>query len=195
LVACAVELIAEVGYPQASLSKIAERAGVAKSVVLYHFAGKEELVYTLAMDNFRAAATYLVPAVRAQETARDKLATYTRQNGRFIDDHRSHALALFDIFTSYRSPRGKRVDEMLLERFMAEPPEQELTELDPSAIFVLGQRTGEFRDFPVPAMTTALRQSIEGAVLQTSRDKDFDVTGYIEQVVTIFDLATKKGEP
>ena len=69
LVGCAIELIAEVGYGLASLSKIAERAGVAKSVVLYHFAGKEELLNTLVMETFLASVPYTVPPVRAEGTA------------------------------------------------------------------------------------------------------------------------------
>ncbi|HEX5408105.1 MAG TPA: helix-turn-helix domain-containing protein, partial [Pseudonocardiaceae bacterium] len=44
LVECAIEVIAEQGFAQASLARIAQRAGVAKSVVLYHFANKDELV-------------------------------------------------------------------------------------------------------------------------------------------------------
>ena len=84
LVGCAIELIAEVGYGLASLSKIAERAGVAKSVVLYHFAGKEELLNTLVMETFLASVPYMVPPVRAEGTAKGKLAAYIRANGRFI---------------------------------------------------------------------------------------------------------------
>ena len=34
---CAAEAIAEVGYADASMAEIARRAGVAKSVVSYHF--------------------------------------------------------------------------------------------------------------------------------------------------------------
>ena len=36
----ALEVIAEQGYPQASLARIAEHIGIAKSAVLYHFTNK-----------------------------------------------------------------------------------------------------------------------------------------------------------
>jgi AcrR family transcriptional regulator len=195
LVACAVDLIAEVGYPQASLSKIAERAGVAKSVVLYHFAGKEELVNMLVMEAFLASVPYMLPPVQAEPTAAGKLAAYIRANGRYIDENRTTAIAMFEIFTSYRSPEGKRLDQVMVESVAANPPQGDLAELDPAALLELGQRTGEFRAFPVPAMSMALRQSIEGAVMFLARDKDFNVSDYCEEIVTIFDLATKKGEP
>ena len=194
MVGCAIELIAEVGYPQASLSKIAERAGVAKSVVLYHFAGKEELLNNLVMETFLASVPYLVPAVRAADTARAKLVAYIRANGRFIDENRTAAMAMYEMFIGYRSPEGKRLDQVMVESVAANPPEGDLAELDPAWIFELGRRSGEFRAFPVAAMVMALRQSIDGAVMFLVRDKGFDVIGYCEEVVTIFDTATK-GEP
>jgi len=195
LVGCAIELIAEVGYGLASLSKIAERAGVAKSVVLYHFAGKEELLNTLVMETFLASVPYMVPPVRAEGTAKGKLAAYIRANGRFIDENRTAALAMYEMFIGYRSPEGKRLDQVMAESVAANPPQGELAELDPVGIFELGQRTGEFRAFPVPAMVMALRQAIDGAVIFLVRDKEFDVIGYCEELVTIFETATKEGEP
>lgn len=195
LVACAIDLVAEVGYPQASLSKIAERAGVAKGVVLYHFASKEELVNTLVMEVFLAGVPYMVPAVRAEQTATGKLAAYIRSNCEFIHTHRNYALAMLNMWVSYRSPDGKRLDQLMLESVAANPPTGDLAALDPTAIFELGHRTGEFRPFPVLPMVTALRQSIDGAVFLYSRDENYDVPSYGEELVTIFDLATKKGEP
>ncbi|HET6501743.1 MAG TPA: TetR/AcrR family transcriptional regulator [Amycolatopsis sp.] len=194
IVACAIELVAETGYPRTSISKIAERAGVAKSVVLYYFANKEELVNTLVMETFLASVPVMVPAIEAERTATGKLHAYIRSNGEFIRTHRTNALAMLDIWTSYRSATGKRLDEVMAESTANQPPQGDLATLDPSAIFELGQRTGEFRAFPVQPMTIALRQAIDGAVIQSSRDAGFDVPGYCEELVTIFDLATK-GEP
>ncbi|QUQ71353.1 TetR family transcriptional regulator [Kutzneria sp. CA-103260] len=193
--ACAIDLVAEVGYPQASLSKIAERAGVAKSVVLYHFAGKDELVKSLVLEVFLAGALDMVPPIQAESTAQGKLAAYTRANGASIASRPNNALAMLSMWTSYRSPEGKRLDQVMFDSITANPPAEDLAALDPAAILDLGQRTGEFRDFPIVPMATALRQSIDGAVLLLSRDKEFDVIGYCEEIVTIFDLATSKGEP
>ncbi|MFD2415968.1 TetR/AcrR family transcriptional regulator [Amycolatopsis pigmentata] len=194
IVGCAIELVAEAGYPAASIGKIAERAGVAKSVVLYYFSTKEKLVHTLVMEIFLASVPVMVPAIAAEETASGKLRAYIRSNGEFIHTHRDHALAMLEIWTSYRSATGQRLDEEMAESTARQPPQGDLAALDPTTIFELGQRTGEFRAFPVHHMTTALRQAIDGAVLQSSRDAGFDVPGYCEELVTIFDLATK-GEP
>ncbi len=44
IVAAAIDTIAELGYGQASMARIAERVGITKGVIAYHFDGKEELI-------------------------------------------------------------------------------------------------------------------------------------------------------
>jgi hypothetical protein len=73
-----------------------------------------------------------------------------------------------------------------------EPPQGEFATLDPAAILELGQRTGEFRAFPLQPMAIAVRQAIDGAVIRSSRDAGFDVPGYCEELVTIVELATRR---
>jgi AcrR family transcriptional regulator len=192
IAACAIDLVAEIGYTQTSISKIAERANVAKSAVLYYFSTKDELVSVLVQEIFGASVPVMVPAIEAEQTATGKLHAYIRSNGEFIRTHRSHALAMLDMWTSYRSPTGQRLDEVLAEATANQPPQEDHSALNPSAIFELGQRTGEFRAFDVLSMTIAVRQSIDGAVIQSSRDPGFDVPGYCEDIVTIFDLATRR---
>jgi TetR/AcrR family transcriptional regulator, fatty acid metabolism regulator protein len=188
LIGCAVELIAEHGYMQASVSRIAERAGVAKSVVLYHFESKDELVGAVITDIYLTAAAIMVPAIEAESTAAGKLRAYIRSNAAFIDAHREQALTVLEIWTSYRTSSGLRLDEAAAQS----EPGGDLAKLDPEPIFRLGQEIGEFREFPPQAMAVAMRQAVDGAVLMCSRDRDFDVLGYCEELVTVFDLATRK---
>ena len=44
IVTAAIDTIAELGYGRASLARIAETAGTSKSVILYHFSGKDDLI-------------------------------------------------------------------------------------------------------------------------------------------------------
>ncbi|MFI6166771.1 TetR/AcrR family transcriptional regulator [Nocardia sp. NPDC051052] len=192
ITACAIELVAEIGYPKTSIGKIAELAGVAKSVVLYYFSTKDELVNTLAQEIFGAAVPVMVPAIEAEETAGGKLRAYILSNGEFIHTHRNHALAMLDMWTSYRSTTGQRLDQVMAEAAAHKPLQEDSSALDLAAIFELGQRTGEFRAFAVLPMTIAVRQAIDGAVIQSSRDPGFDVPRYCEELVTIFDLATRR---
>jgi AcrR family transcriptional regulator len=49
----ALELFAEQGYDKTSLREIAERLGVTKAALYYHFKSKEDIVASLIADRFR----------------------------------------------------------------------------------------------------------------------------------------------
>lgn len=89
IVAAAMEVIATSGYGQASIAKIAHHIGVAKSVVLYHFKTKSDIIEATVTTVFTQAAIAIAPAVAAATTAAGKLAAYIRANAAFIaNNHR-----------------------------------------------------------------------------------------------------------
>ena len=68
--AAAIDVIAEVGWSQTSIRKIADRVGVAMSAVLYHFGTKDNLVDAIVEEMYRAALSAVAPALDAESTAR-----------------------------------------------------------------------------------------------------------------------------
>lgn len=55
-----------------------------------------------------------------------------------------------------------------------------------------GQETGEFREFDVRVMATTIRRSVEGPVFLLAGAPETDLTAYAEELVTLFDLATRR---
>lgn len=195
IVDCAVEVVAEQGFVNASIARIAERAGVAKSAVLYYFAGKDELVAAIVERIMAAAAEVMAPAVRAEETAAGKLRAYIRANCAFLDTHRTESVALFEIMTSFRTSGGLRLDQAAARSVAAPASSQELGSLDPLHIVESGVRSGEFT--PVSPLFTknALRAALDGAVSELARDASYDVVGYGEQLIAIFARAITAQPP
>jgi AcrR family transcriptional regulator len=187
IVGCAIEVVAELGYGQASVRKIAQRVGVAMSVVLYHFATKDELIEAVVAEVYRSVIATIRPAVAAEPTAAGQLRAYIRAHLAFVAAHRGQHVALADIWANHRSASGARQDDLGIDAEIAAG----LAALDLAAIFRRGQRNGEFRAFPPPSMATALRGALGGVVAEVLRDPDFDVEGYGEELVTAFDLATR----
>lgn len=187
IVAAASQVIAAAGYAQASLARIAEHAGIAKSVVLYHFKTKNDVIDAVVSAVFTAAAAQMVPALNAVSAPPERLATYIRSNAMFIDHNRVAAVAMVEIVTGYRSPDGRRLDQV------ASPPPSDpgLAALDPESIFADGVSTGHFRRLSPPFLKNALRAALDGAAWELARDPDFDVLAYAEELVTVFDLATR----
>ncbi|GAA1086796.1 TetR/AcrR family transcriptional regulator [Tsukamurella strandjordii] len=190
LVDAAIAVIAENGYPAASVARIAEHVGIAKSVALYHFRTKDELVQAVTTTVFVTAAQYIVPTIAAAETAADKLAAYIRANMAFLAEHRDQTIALREIATTYRTPDGKRFDTAVTEDTAANPPQGDLALLDPAAIFALGVERGEFRaDLDAVAVASALRGALDGAATDHARLSDYDPIAYGETVVDLFTRA------
>lgn len=191
IVDAAVQVIATDGYAQASLAKIANHIGVAKSVVLYHFKTKNDIIEAVVTSIFLAATIVMVPAMAAETTAKGRLAAYIRSNIRFIDGHRTAAMAMLEIITGYRSPEGLRLDQAAAESVKAHPPEGDMALLDPQTIFEDGLRNGEFRSLTPLFMKSALRAALDGAVWEIARDPEYDLTGYGEELVAVFGRATE----
>lgn len=191
IVAAAVEIIATNGFGQASVAKIAEHIGIAKSVVLYHFKTKSDIIEAAVAMVFTQAAVVIVPAVAAEDSAAGKLAAYIRANAAFIGGNRTAAIAMLEIVTSYRSDDGLRLDQVAAKSVRQHQPTGDLALLDPLAIFTEGVRSGEFRALSARFMKNALRAALDGAVWEIARDPGYDVFGYGEELVTMFDLATK----
>ena len=191
IVAAAIDIVATGGYAHASVAKIADHIGIAKSVVLYHFKTKSDIIEAVVTAIFAEAALVIGPAVAAEQTAVAKLSAYIRANVRFIAGHRAAAIAMLEIVTSYRSDDGLRLDQAAAKSVQESPPAGDLALLDPLAIFTEGVGSGEFRALSAVFAKNALRAALDGAVWEIARDPGYDVVGYGEELVTIFELATK----
>lgn len=191
IVAGAVEVIANSGYGQASLAKIADHIGIAKSVVLYYFKTKSDVIEGVVATVFMKATLVIAPSVAAEATALGKLAAYIRANVGFIANNRTAAIAMLEIVTNYRSDDGLRFDQVAAQSMQNQPPTGAQALLDPFTIFAEGVDNGEFRPLSALFMKNALRATLDNAVWEIARDPDYDVVGYGEELVTVFDLAAR----
>lgn len=182
IVACAIEVIAEVGYPQTSIRKIAERAGIAMSVVLYHFGSKDGLVEAVIASMYRSGLDTVVPEVDRARTQTDKLAAYIRSSISYFDSHRIQLAALTQLAAGYKPSGGRHLRDVGLTPELT----AQLTQLDPSAILRAGQKSGEFSSFPVDSTAIALRGAVNVVVEKILQDPSFDTHGYTEDLVKMF---------
>jgi AcrR family transcriptional regulator len=76
--AVALELFAEQGYEKTSLREIAERLGVTKAALYYHFKSKEAIVYSLLEDHFAEVDALIAWGRRRPRTASTRAAIFER---------------------------------------------------------------------------------------------------------------------
>ena len=184
--AAAIDTIAELGYAQASFARIADRVGISRGLISYHFAGKDDLIKQVVIDVLEAGRAYIVPRVFAQSTGRAMLRAYIESNLAFMREHRNYMVAVVEILRNgaFTTDGGRRVDGRDVD-VATHLLEEQLARL---------QAKGELRgDFDPGVMAMAIRATIDVVPHRLVRDADFDIDSYSREIITVFDLATRVG--
>src|SRR5262245_43842157 len=88
IVAAAIEIIADGGYSAASFARIAERLGISRGLISYHFAGKDDLMKQVVRDVIEKGMAYMRPRILAGETGPGMLRAYIESNLAYMRDNR-----------------------------------------------------------------------------------------------------------
>src|SRR5580700_9808216 len=184
IVQCTAEAIAEVGYADASMAEIARRAGVAKSVVSYHFSDREGLMREVLRTALATYATFMEPCMARAASASGKLRAYLTGTADYAAEHRSLHVAVIEIALNATSADGRP----LVATMPLQAPEPSVED-----ILRQGQRDGELRDFDVAVVAGVLRSAITHAMsLRQRQDPGTDLGAYAEEVVRLFDLGIRR---
>jgi AcrR family transcriptional regulator len=174
--------MAETGYARASMAEIARRAGIAKSVISYHFADKNELMQELISTAVRAFSEFLGPLLAAETSADGKIRTYLTGSAEYMIRYRNLHLAVLEIAFNALGPDGQPLVASM--PFEAHTPTLE-------QILRQGQKSGELRRFDVAVMAGLLRSATTHTmVLALRADSDLDLAAYARELATAFHLAT-----
>jgi TetR/AcrR family fatty acid metabolism transcriptional regulator len=177
IVQCTVEALAEVGYADASMAEIARRAGIAKSVVSYHFSDKEGLMGEVLRTALATYATFMAPRLAAVTSAAGKLRAYLTGTADYVTEH--HALHV-----AVTAADGRP----LVATMPLEAPEPSVED-----ILRQGQRDGEFRDFDVAVVAGVVRAAVTRDMAMRQRaNPGTDLGAYAEELVRLFDLGIRR---
>jgi len=186
IVDAAIETIAEVGYARASLGRIAERAGISRGLISYHFAGKEELISEIVRALIEQSRAYMLPRITAESTGPGTVRAYIESNLAFIREHRNLLIAIVEI-------ARHRIGEGTPRRRLDHDPDQAVSVL--AQLLARFQKAGDLRtDFDPRSVAIAIRAAIDAAPARMSVDAQFDIDGYARDIVQVFDLATRTDE-
>ncbi|MBX6354578.1 MAG: TetR/AcrR family transcriptional regulator [Micromonosporaceae bacterium] len=90
----ALELFSEQGYEQTSLREIAERLGVTKAALYYHFKSKEEIVRAFVEDRVGQLAE-LIEWVKSQPPGPQTRTAFLQRYAASIDIGKQHSIMRF----------------------------------------------------------------------------------------------------
>jgi TetR/AcrR family transcriptional regulator, fatty acid metabolism regulator protein len=182
IIESAVETFAELGYGNTSLARIAERAGISKGVISYHFAGKTELMERIVEQVYREIVEFVVPRVGKETTAVGALRARILAVAEYMRDHRAQLLALGEIFNNFRDPDGR--------------PHYGIASNDPiytwqEEAFRHGQETGEFRSFDPRVMAVTVQAAIDDMFAYWATYPEHDLEAHARELADLFERATR----
>jgi len=186
IVTAAIDAIAELGYAQTSFARIAERLGISRGLISYHFAGKDDLIKQVVHDVVAQGVAYMRPRIVAQSTGPAMLRAYIASNLAFMREHRKDMIAILEIT---RSADGRRI-------FQGDPHVIDAVRAVEHLLSGF-QTAGQLRpDFDPYVVAVAIRAAVDTVPSRLALDPEFDIDHYASEIAAIFDLATRlEGEP
>lgn len=179
IVAAAIAVIAEVGYPRTSFARIAEHAGLSSTrLISYHFAGKQDLNAAIVAHVLDAIGRAVGARVRAETTAAGMLRAYLEGTVDFIAHHRAPMKALAELLLNGGMTYGPAEDAAVVSHV--------------EQILRLGQERGEFRAFDPRVLATTVQRSVDGLPFLLDAVPDLDTEAYAAELVTLFTLGTRR---
>lgn len=153
IIDAAVIVIAENGYHQAQVSKIAKQAGVADGTIYLYFKNKEDILVSLFQEKMGVFIENIEDEIRSSETAAEKLYTLIKTHFSLLSaDHHLAIVTQLELRQSNKELR-MRINEVLKGYFNVV-----------DKIITEGTETGEFRKGFDPRLA---RQMIFGTIDET----------------------------
>ncbi|HMO53134.1 MAG TPA: TetR/AcrR family transcriptional regulator [Tepidiformaceae bacterium] len=184
IIDCAIEALAEVGFQNTSLAEIAKRARISKSVILYYFDGKAQLLREVMTTVYTRGHEFMFPRIQASASYAEALRNYIHAEVEFVAANWNSVRAAMEIAANNTVPGEGPAFEQAESEWLFSSLE---------ALFKGGQESGEFRPFSTRVMAMTLRSALDGIPRQVLLDATFDLSTCAEELTTLFDLATRKG--
>jgi len=183
IIDAAIEAVASVGVMHASLARIAQTAGISKSVISYHFNGRNDLLEQVVSQIYTDSWAFLEPRLAAEPTAAGKLRAYLDGNIAYMRGHRSRLLAVSAIVLDLRTEDGT-------PRFSPHGDDSVVELL--AGIVRAGRRAGEFRDADPRVVAVTVNQAVVGILGAWVADPALDLAAAAIELGTLFDHALKR---
>lgn len=182
LVDCAIDAIVELGFQGTSIGEVAQRAGVSKGVVTYHFAAKDDLIFAVVARIFDSITEALETRLRGT-SPETFVADYINA---WVDYYRSqtrYMLAIGEIWGNFRDERGQ-------QHFGAQAVAGELGVVQ--RVLEYGQDAGILGRFDARVMAVSIKAALDALLSQFAADPDLDLEAYGAELVTLFERATER---
>ena len=182
IVGAAIEVIADVGYNNATFVRIAERAGISPALISYHFGSKDHLMAQVSEHVSASIDEAIERAVEGAPSYREALRRMIETFVRYFGHHPAETTAMGEI--QRQELIGDGTEGRASERA------QWVDELE--TMFREGQAEGEWWGFNPRAMAVTLLASMQATPAELHGRSVSEVDAYATDLADLFDAATRK---
>jgi AcrR family transcriptional regulator len=181
LVDCAIDAIVELGFQGTSVGAVAQRAGVSKGVVTYHFASKDDLIFAVVARISDSITEALEDRLRGT-SPETFVADYIDAWIEYYRTHTTYMLAIGEIWSNFRDERGQ-------QHFGAQAVAGELGVVQ--RVLEYGQDAGILGKFNARVMAVTIKAALDALLSQLAADPELDLEAYGAELVALFERATR----
>lgn len=179
IIGAAGEVVAERGYANASMARIAERAEISKGVITYHFGSKDEILRLVAKQLFDSCREHVETRVDRASGAAAELRSWMAAELEFFASHRTEFIAMGEIMANHRDADFSHAFEAVAA--------QEIREL--ADLLERGQRAGEFRAFEHAHIAGIIYQCKNGVLDAWAHNPRMNLRAHAESLQDFIDHA------
>ena len=185
IVEAAIQVLAKEGYARASLSRIAGQAGISKSVITYHFAGKDEMFEAVFTHVAEAAGAYMTPFLEQAGDPAGQIAAYIRHQIAYMGGHRDELLAIGTLALNHVGASGA-------PDYIARSAQEEHAIL--TSLVADGQRAGTIRgDLDAQFAAGLISKAVEGGLSEWAWRPETDLSAYADQLIDLLERGMRAG--
>lgn len=161
----AAAVLAEVGYAAASIGRIADRAGVSKGVVTYHFASKDDLLRRMALRVLQECSTHIEAHAADANGPTERMRAELAAELWFFSTRRVEFRALSEVLANHRDPSFARAFEDVADAETATLAQ----------LLVAGQQAGTLREFDAEEVAHLIQSAKNGVLARWAEDESVDL--------------------
>jgi AcrR family transcriptional regulator len=184
IIDCTIELVSERGPGRTSLAVIAERAGISKAAVLYHFASKDAVMDATMPHVLTSYASVVGAQVDAADGPEAMLVAYLRGTIAYLREHPAQLRVLVEGLV-----RDRDGDRELAPGSPGHTSRWQAV----ATILRLGQEAGVFRAFDTRALALVIGGALDGVVAEWVGDRSLDLDTAAAELETAVLLAVRGG--
>jgi AcrR family transcriptional regulator len=184
IVNATVTVIADVGYVNATLAKIAAAAGIAKGLVSYHFRDKDELMEQTMLVVHARVSSEVVGGIDQSAPAPDVLRAIIQRVAAYGAEHGAEIRTLNQIAQNLRRADGQLRFTLADNEEIYKTGEQ---------LYRRGQHEGYFRQFDTRVMAVTFQAALDAMFAYAEAYPETDLLAYADGLADLMLSAVSKG--